>query len=227
MDLEDRLPGGRVPVNDEIVRAARELLEGPSGYRSLLRKIVNGQVKTIDADWWRSENGVTPWQLDKKQEKGFNAKLEKVKVMADPARNPNAHQRQVAEAMLAKMEAAGPPRVSDVSAPGLKEYDRRHKAEMAAQRAYMDAAFKHAKARWDAEQAAAVNTANPVNTTKPRPATRPKPKPSVNTTKRAKPEPVNTIKPKQADRHLEPNRDRHSAGYMREYMRRRRAEQKR
>jgi hypothetical protein len=33
-----------------------------------------------------------------------------------------------------------------------------------------------------------------------------------------------SAKPRSADRHLEPNRDRHSAGYMREYMRRRRAE---
>lgn len=47
----------------------------------------------------------------------------------------------------------------------------------------------------------------PVNTTKPRPR--------VNTTK--------SKNPRSADRHLEPNRDRHSPGYMREYMRRRRA----
>ena len=42
-----------------------------------------------------------------------------------------------------------------------------------------------------------------------------------------KPEPVSTTtkpkKPRSADRHREPNRDRHSPGYMREYMRRRRA----
>jgi Protein of unknown function (DUF2786) len=66
-----------------------------------------------------------------------------------------------------------------------------------------------------------------VNTTKPKP--RPSNAPPVNTTAKPKPHksgPVNTTKkPRSADRHLEPNRDRHSPGYMREYMRRRRAEQ--
>jgi hypothetical protein len=38
--------------------------------------------------------------------------------------------------------------------------------------------------------------------------------------KRAKSQPK---KPRSTDRHLEPNRDRHSPGYMREYMRKRRA----
>lgn len=33
-------------------------------------------------------------------------------------------------------------------------------------------------------------------------------------------------KPRSADRHREPNRDRHAPGYMRDYMRRRRAAQK-
>jgi hypothetical protein len=82
--------------------------------------------------------------------------------------------------------------------------------------------------------------AAPVNTTKPKPEvvwpTIPfsvdgyrkhtqKTKP-VNTTKaEAEPEAVNTTtkKPRSADRHREPNRDRHSPGYMRDYMRRRRA----
>ena len=41
--------------------------------------------------------------------------------------------------------------------------------------------------------------------------------------------PVNTTapkKPRTADRHREPNRDRHAPGYMRDYMRRRRAAQR-
>jgi hypothetical protein len=36
-----------------------------------------------------------------------------------------------------------------------------------------------------------------------------------------------TPKPRTADRHREPNRDRHSPGYMRDYMRRRRAADRR
>jgi hypothetical protein len=61
-----------------------------------------------------------------------------------------------------------------------------------------------------ARQAAAKPA--PVNTTKPRPE-------PANTTNAAK-------KPRSADRHLAPNRDRHSPNYMRDYMRRRRAEQR-
>jgi hypothetical protein len=67
-------------------------------------------------------------------------------------------------------------------------------------------------------------TAKPVNTTvkhEPGPV-------AVNTTAKsrtAKPKStVNTTrKPRSADRHLEPNRDRHRPGYMKNYMRRRRA----
>jgi hypothetical protein len=102
----------------------------------------------------------------------------------------------------------------------------------------LDVGLKAAKARRDAANPQATKL---LNTTKPRHGTKPdvnttkmalgvnttKPEPSVNTTKprlRTKPV-VNTTggKPRSADRHLEPNRDRHSPGYMREYMRRRRA----
>jgi hypothetical protein len=53
----------------------------------------------------------------------------------------------------------------------------------------------------------------PVNTTKVK--ARPKAEPAKVATK--------PKKPRSADRHLQPNRDRHSPGYMREYMRRWRA----
>jgi hypothetical protein len=51
------------------------------------------------------------------------------------------------------------------------------------------------------------------------------PTPRVNTTTtKSEAERVNTTKkPRSADRHKEPNRDRHREGYMRDYMRRRRA----
>ena len=73
--------------------------------------------------------------------------------------------------------------------------------------------------QWISEAARAHQGASVNTTAKPKPApgantTKPKPTaPKVNTTKR----------PRSADRHLEPNRDRHSPGYMREYMRRWRA----
>jgi hypothetical protein len=72
----------------------------------------------------------------------------------------------------------------------------------------------------------ARNIRQPVNTTT-RAAPRTEP---VNTTTKArpKPEPVNTTKKnaRSADRHKEPNRDRHKAGYMAAYMRKWRARAK-
>jgi hypothetical protein len=41
--------------------------------------------------------------------------------------------------------------------------------------------------------------------------------------KAKRPKRAKSRKPRSADRHLEPNRDRHSPGYMKLYMRRRRA----
>jgi hypothetical protein len=76
-----------------------------------------------------------------------------------------------------------------------------------------DRRAKTKRARGDA----AMRSAASVNTTKPEP-------PSVSTTKSAKVNTTTTKKPRTADRHREPNRDRHSPGYMREYMRQRRAE---
>src|SRR5262245_23805241 len=98
----------RVPVNDAIVQTARELLKGPSAYRDRLRGIVSGKIKSIDVAWWRAENGVAPHQLDAKLEKEFKKKLDKIKAMADPARNSNEHQRRSAEAALARFQATGP-----------------------------------------------------------------------------------------------------------------------
>jgi hypothetical protein len=176
----------RVPVNDKIARTAKEIIKSfrTYGWRKQLRQIVNGEVKYIDPEWWRHVNN----NVNK-------PKLDKVRAMADSARNPNEHERRSAETVLAKLQTP--------SAPGLEDYDRE-------------------EARLKAMQARVKPKPEPVSTKKP----------SVNTTKskakpKPKPESVNTTKPRSADRHLEPNRDRHSPGYMRDYMRRRRAAQKR
>jgi hypothetical protein len=211
-------------VSDRIVARARELLEKPAhkGWqdKGRLRQIINGKHKSIDVDWWRKENGVTERQLTAKTEESFAKRLAALKAMTDPARNPNRHERLAAEAAFAKLKAAGPPTAQMRSAPGLEEYDRETARARAAHKAHLDAAFKFAKARWDAEKAASVNTA-----AKPKPDTTDKPKPDANTTK-PRPTAKPAKKPRTADRHLEPNRDRHRPGYMREYMARRRAEQK-
>jgi hypothetical protein len=168
-----------------------------------LRGIVNGKIKSIDVDWWRAENDVGAHQLDAKLEKEFKKKLDKIKAMADPARNPNEHQRRSAEAVLAKFQAAGPAKATRApSAPGLEEYDR----ERARRRRPHLSLDELLKARTKRQGAPMRHATRAINTTK----------------SKSKTEPVNTPapkKPRTADRHREPNRDRHSPGYMREYMR--------
>jgi hypothetical protein len=97
----------RVPVNDKILAAAQELLGKPAVDHSVLRRIISGKVKSIDADWWREAHGVVAAQVNAKREKDFKRKLADIKAMADPERNPNAHQRQVAEAACSIHQAGG------------------------------------------------------------------------------------------------------------------------
>jgi hypothetical protein len=82
------------PINDEIKQAAQELLKkrGVDGYAKL-RQIVSGKRKYVDVRWWREVNGVASEQVRAKQERDYQDKLEAIKAMADPARNPSEHQR--------------------------------------------------------------------------------------------------------------------------------------
>lgn len=213
---------GRAPVNDKIVARARELLqhEGPRSDnwwpdRGRLRRIVNGTAKTVEVSWWREENGVTPRQVTAKSKKDWEKKLAGIRAMTDAAANPNEHSRRVAETKLAELEAAGPPMPSMRSAPGLEEYDR-EEARMREAIARSNAAAWRAIDEAHRREAARSASTKPVNTTKAEPGAKPRPATDgVNTTK--------PKKPRSADRHLEPNRDRHRPGYMREYMRRKRA----
>jgi hypothetical protein len=228
----------RVPINDIILARAHELIASNkplphniygSGYAQL-RQIVSGKVKSVDVEWWRVINGVAKHQVDAKAERDYNKKLAKLDAMADPARNSNAHERQAAEAARVKLEAAGAPSGRMTSAPGLEAYDREQARRRAFYRAQSDELIKAmrepSKAYKGATRAAGVNTtkAKPkaaralsVNTTR-----KPKTGPSVNTAKATKASKT-ADKPRSADRHREPNRDRHPPGYMRDYMRRRRA----
>jgi hypothetical protein len=99
-----------IPITNEIRTAAARLLNVPvkalDGYqRELLRKIVGGKIKNIDIDKWRRLFEAVDQQ-----------KLDKLAALADPARNPNGHERANAERALAKLRAK--------SAPGLEEIDR-------------------------------------------------------------------------------------------------------
>jgi hypothetical protein len=89
-------------VNKAHVRenAAREDPEDKDT-RKRLEVIVNGTRKLVDADWWRKTHGDSD-----------RAKRDKIAALADPARNPNEHERQVAER---KLKAANSRR-----APGIR-----------------------------------------------------------------------------------------------------------
>jgi hypothetical protein len=164
----------------------------------------------IDVDWWREIHGVARHQVNAYAEKKHNKKLAALKAHTDPARNPYAHERHAAAAALAKLQAAGPPKPKRMpSAPGLEQYDREQTRRMAESKRMMEEAFK-----------AARRGSSTVNTTS-RPAAAAAQRVNT-TTARPEPPPVNTTRPRSADRHREPNRDRHSPGYMRDYMRRRR-----
>jgi hypothetical protein len=99
----------RVPVNDQILRRAQELINGSRGYDSFdlkkLRGIVSGEVKNIGPEVWRKLNN-----------KANKPKLDKLQAMSDPAHNPNEHERHAAHAMFMKLAFGSP--------PGLEEYDR-------------------------------------------------------------------------------------------------------
>jgi hypothetical protein len=227
----------RVPVNDKIRHAAQQLLNRNPAWlyspdRARLRKIVSGELQSVDADWWRKLHFVTRRQVEGRLKDKAERKLRKIKAMADPALNPNEHQRRVAEATLTKHQAKLQAEIDGVrppSAPGLEEYDRGHAKRRPPRLPSLDELLKARAARRKAPA--------PVNTTKPKPEavwpTIPfsvdgyrrhtqKPAP-VNTTKAGSCVNTTTKKPRTADRHREPNRDRHSPGYMRDYMRRRRA----
>jgi hypothetical protein len=116
----------RVPVNDKIVQTAQKLLARTYTFdRPKLRRIVSGELKSVDVDWWRQQNGVAHWQLVRRLERGAEPKLRKIRAMADPAMNPNKHQREVAEATLAKMQAKLQAEIRAIHlplAPGLEDY---------------------------------------------------------------------------------------------------------
>jgi hypothetical protein len=175
----------RTPVNVAIHAAAKKLLDrdfarifsgdwletlfsnDDSWLRSAdtvrLRNIISGKLKTVDVQWWLA--------LHRKA----NDERDQVATMADPARNPNEHERKVAAAKLAGLRPK--------AAPGLEEYVRQlreYNRQQAALKAARDQRQAAREARFQATidrvvNAArdVVNTTSPANTTKkPRSAAR-------------------------------------------------------
>jgi hypothetical protein len=228
--------------------AARVLLDSGQPLTAANRKSLkaiadpaSGRV-FIDADWWRWLHGTDQRQVAFAARAKAATRREALEAMADPRRNDKAHERAVAARKLAELKAktaaAG---FRPVSTPGLEELDRaKAERDERLRRWHEESARRWAETgeRIKAEQAAAaaraeqaaaaraerVNTTKAkkerVNTAKEETVTRAE---RVNTTEEEAAarttERVNTTKqPRSADRHKEPNRDRHRPGYMRDYM---------
>jgi hypothetical protein len=217
-------------ITEEMREAARQLLKSTTkldgSERDLLTKVSNGKRKLIDGGWWRERHHDIVNQ----------PKRAKLAALADPAHNDNVHERAVAATMLAKFKDRRPPGLHPEPPPlprTLAEWDARRR------KPFNTAKSKAGPVNTTGPSAAKlgpVNTAQagpsttkPVSTTKQAGPGKAKPVNTTGAAPSAKPvstTSVNTAKPRSSDRHREPNRDRHSPGYMRDYMRRKRAARK-
>jgi hypothetical protein len=173
-------------ITEEMRAAARKLLRDPAlkfdrPDRDLLTAISDGKRKLIRAHWWTKHFRVVD-----------RIKLDKLQRLADPARNPNEHERAVADRKLGEFKGRRPPGLPPEAPPLPKVLVRR----------------------------------KPL---KRRPAPRDLPTPDGGVNKKAETGRgtggsggVNKKPKRTGDRHLDKS-DRHAPGYMRDYMRRRRA----
>jgi hypothetical protein len=93
----------RLKITDEMREAAHRLLRTRGVVRSgadraRLADIVDGKRKVIDALWWAKFYQVIDQQ-----------KLDKLERLADPARNSNEHERELAGRKAAEFKAHRPP----------------------------------------------------------------------------------------------------------------------
>jgi hypothetical protein len=120
-----------IPITDEIRAGAATLLARGKLHRSTrlkLAAIANGERKVVDPFWWRNLWG-----------EGNGARLAKLEALADPKRNPNAHERAVAERKLKKAKES--------VAPGLEAFERDRAERIAERRRMLDEFARQAAAR--------------------------------------------------------------------------------
>jgi hypothetical protein len=89
---------GRVPNETRIREETAREAWRDKDTRRLLEAIISGKRKLIDYNWWKKVHGDVDAKL-----------LDKMAALADPARNPNEHERKVAAAKLAAAKAKRPP----------------------------------------------------------------------------------------------------------------------
>jgi hypothetical protein len=180
-------------ITEEMRAAAHKLLRNPAlkfdvPDRDLLTAIADGKRKLIRGHWWVKHFKVVD-----------RTKLDKLRRLADPARNPSEHERAVADRKLREFKGRRPPGLGPEPPPlpDKLDYWVRHKP---------------LKRR-------------PAPQTPPR-RSLPTPDGGVNkkaaTGRAGGSGGVNKTPKRTGDRHLNKG-DRHAPGYMRDYMRRRRA----
>jgi hypothetical protein len=170
-----------IKVTEEIREAARKALQNPGlkidrSDRDRLTAVSEGKRKQIDALWWKEIHRVVG-----------RSKLDKLAEMADPARNPNEHERAVAADKLKAFNGRRPPGLRPEPPPFPTDWTRRTPRK------------KHGDVNAKAG-AGGVNTKAEIG------------RGGVNTNESARTKPK-----RKGDRHLIKS-DRHSPGYMRNYM---------
>jgi hypothetical protein len=251
-----------VAASDEIREAAKARLK-ESGLaeidRRTLSNIAAGSLHTVEVVWWRALHG-----LDAKRYAQLAKQLDKLLPMADPAPNPNEHERATAREKANKT-------LREMIAPGLMEFEgrrpgggetrpppsgaedlaheyARRRAQEAAERAAKakaqreaakakraairaaKLAAKEAVERREAEEArrraaaqAKLEAEEGARQAAYKAAAEEKARLAQEALAQAAAAAANAPHRKKdarkGDRHLEPNRDRHAPGYMREYMR--------
>jgi hypothetical protein len=179
-------------ITEEMRAAARKLLRNSAlkfdrPDRDLLTAIADGKRKLIRADWWTGHFKVVD-----------RIKLDKLQRMADPARNPNEHERTAAGRKLDEFKARRPPGMPPEPPPlpsRAELWERKLKRDRKGQ-----------PAPQAPPRRSLPTSGGGVNTKAAEPARGG----------------VNAKLKRTGDRHLNKG-DRHRPGYMRDYMRRRRA----
>jgi hypothetical protein len=119
-------------ITEEMRESARKLLTAKVnprdhyGYDTLLHKhdrdlltaIANGKRKLIDGQWWKEMHRVVA-----------KDKLDKLSRLADPDRNDNPHERDLASAKLAEFKARRPPGMPPEGRPLPKTWEEWEEAK--------------------------------------------------------------------------------------------------
>ena len=191
-------------ITEEMRAAARKLVRDPAlalkinaSNRKLLTALADGKRKLIDAHWWKKHFVVVD-----------RMKLDKLQRLADPAGNPNEHERAVAKHKHDEFKARRAPGLPPEPPPLPKTVEEMLRGrKVRTRRTAPRTPPKHSLLASDG----GVNTKAATGSG------------GVSGKAKTSSGGVNTKPERTGDRHRNKG-DRHKPGYMRDYMRRRRAQ---